>query len=130
MRRQPTGVEAGSRLSPAHGEGNFAGTIRGTTRLEWLSREEKASGYFPVQYRSRAEMKAVSKPISTFDAIEHFLSDKSAGDMIWLSDAIRAVRAVQPACELEDGELGEVIARHAILHKCNISFDSPPGRGN
>lgn len=61
--------------------------------------------------------------MSTYDAIETFLAGKSAGQLIWVTDAIRAVREAQPACELEDDELGEVIARHAIIRKCNVSFD-------
>jgi len=68
-------------------------------------------------------MRRAGKPISTYEAIEQFLKGKSAGELIWVTDAIRAIREVQPECELEDDELGDVIARHAILHKCNVSFD-------
>lgn len=71
----------------------------------------------------------VKRPISTFDAIEAFLSNKLAGELVWVTDAIRAVRQVQPSCELQDDELEQVIARHAILHKCNVSFDRGLKRG-
>ena len=38
-------------------------------------------------------------------------------------DAIRKIRIQMPQCRIDDGELGDLIARKAIWHGFNISFD-------
>lgn len=65
-------------------------------------------------------------PRSVVHAINQYVNSRKTADRpISTQDALRALRAALPNCELTDRELADMVAAAAIERGRNVAFDAP-----
>ncbi len=67
---------------------------------------------------------ATTTTTTTDSAIETLLRSGGRRQVLSMADAVRKVRKLVPGCELRDDELGDLIARHAMVNGVSaVAFD-------
>ena len=67
-----------------------------------------------------------SFPLTLESTIEQYVLSRRSGRMVSTCHAIRALRMVMSDCALSDPQLTDLIAKAAVEHGLNVSFDGNP----
>lgn len=60
--------------------------------------------------------------MSIDQVVKHYVESRSSS-VVYTRTAIRAIRTLTPACPLDDRELTELLARHAIEQGYAVTFE-------
>jgi len=59
------------------------------------------------------------------EIVRHYVETRSSR-IVYTQSAIRSIKAFMPVCPLDDRQLAELVARHAISQGCAVTFEEAP----
>jgi hypothetical protein len=62
-------------------------------------------------------------------AVQSYFRSVPGSGPVSTAEAIRSIRAEVPDCDLANGDLADIVARRAIWHGYDVSFDGEGGDG-
>jgi hypothetical protein len=60
--------------------------------------------------------------MSIEQVVKHYVESRSTA-VVYTRSAIRTIRTLMPACPLDDRQLADLLARHAIEHGYAVTFE-------